>query len=178
MRKVVAYELLSLDGVAERPDKFVTEFDDVARDNLRRIIATQDAVLLGRRTYDEWVRYWPTNRSEPFASFINGVRNFVVTSTPLDLEWAGTTVVNGDVAGFVTDLKQQPGRDIGIHGSVSMTQSLLEADLVDRLRLLIAPSVCTEGRKLLELESAKRLSLTRSVASPAGHLLVDYDVKG
>ena len=54
MRKVVAYEFVSPDGVAERPDEFVTDFDDVMEENLDRVIATQDAVLLGRRTYDEW----------------------------------------------------------------------------------------------------------------------------
>jgi dihydrofolate reductase len=82
VRKVVAYELLSLDGVAEQPDEFVTEFDDVMRENLDRVIATQDAVLLGRRTYDDWAGFWPTSDIEPFASFINGVEKFVVTSTP------------------------------------------------------------------------------------------------
>ena len=82
MRKVVAYELLSLDAVAEQPDEFVTEFDDVMRENLGRVIAAQDAVLLGRRTYDDWAAFWPTSDIEPFASFINGVQKFVVTSTP------------------------------------------------------------------------------------------------
>ena len=57
MRKVVAYELLSLDGVAEQPDEFVTEFDDVMRENLGRVIAAQDTVLLGRRTYDDWAAF-------------------------------------------------------------------------------------------------------------------------
>ena len=75
MRKVVAYELLSLDGVAEQPDEFVTEFDDVMRENLARVIAAQDTVLLGRRTYDDWAAFWPTSDIEPFASFINGVRS-------------------------------------------------------------------------------------------------------
>ena len=75
MRKVVAYEFLSLDGVAESPDEFVTDFDDVMEENLDRVIATQDAVLLGRRTYDEWAVYWPKSDIEPFASFINGARN-------------------------------------------------------------------------------------------------------
>lgn len=61
MRKVVAYELLSLDGVAEQPDEFVTDFDGVMRENLVRVIATQDTLLLGRRTHDEWAGYWPTS---------------------------------------------------------------------------------------------------------------------
>jgi dihydrofolate reductase len=178
MRKVVAYELLSLDGVAERPDQFVTEFDDVMRENLGRVIAAQDAVLLGRRTYDEWARFWPTSDIEPFASFINGVQKFVVTSTPPELEWANTAVVEGSLGEVVTELKQQPGGDIGIHGSISITQSLLQASLIDELRIVIAPAVHLHGRRLFDRASAARLSLNRSITSPAGYLLVDYAVRG
>jgi dihydrofolate reductase len=174
MRKVVAYELLSLDGVAERPDEFVTDFDDVMRDNLGRVIAAQDAVLLGRRTYDDWAEFWPTSDVEPFASFINGVQKFVVTSTPPEREWAETGVVNDGLADFVTELKQQSGGDIGIHGSISLTQSLLKASLVDELRLVIAPAVHMHGRRLFDNGSPQQLSLTNSVTSPSGYLLLDY----
>lgn len=177
MRKVVVYELLSLDGVAEQPDEFVTDFDDVMRDNLARVIAAQDTVLLGRRSYDDWAGFWPTSDTEPFASFINGVQKFVVTATPPEQEWANTTVVEDRLADFVTELKQQPGGDIGIHASISLTQSLLEASLVDELRLVIAPAVQVRGRKLFDRGSAKRLSLTRSITSPTGYLLVDYQVR-
>jgi dihydrofolate reductase len=104
MRKVVAYEPLSLDGVAEQPDGFVTEFDEVMRENLGRVIATQDAVLLGRRTYDDWAEFWPTSGYEPFASFINGVDKFVVTATTSGLAWANTTVVDGGLPAFITEL--------------------------------------------------------------------------
>ena len=176
MRKVVAYELLSLDGVAEQPDEFITEFDEVMRENLGRVIAAQDAVLLGRRTYDDWAAFWPTSDIEPFASFINGVQKFVATSTAPEREWAQPAVVEGSLGDFVTKLKQQAGGDIGIHGSISVTQSLLEASLVDELRLVIAPAVNMHGRKLFDRGSASRLSLTRSITSPAGYLLVDYQV--
>ena len=176
MRKVVAYELLSLDGVAEQPDEFVTDFDDVMRENLGRVIAAQDAVLLGRRTYDDWAGFWPTSDIEPFASFINGVQKFVVTSTPPEQEWPETTRVEDGLAGFVLELKQQPGGDIGIHGSISLTQSLLEASLVDELRLVIAPAVHMHGRRLFDRGSPRRLSLTRSVTSPSGYLLLDYQL--
>jgi len=108
VRKVVAYELLSLDGVAEQPDEFVTDFDDAMRENLGRVIATQDAVLLGRRTYDDWAGFWPTSDIEPFASFINGVEKFVVTSTALGEPWANTTVVDGGLVECVTELRQRP----------------------------------------------------------------------
>lgn len=176
MRKVVAYELLSLDGVAEHPDEFVTEFDDVMRENLARVIAAQDAVLLGRRTYDDWAGFWPTSDIEPFASFINGVQKFVATSTPPEQEWPETEAVEDGLADFVLELKQQPGGDIGIHGSVSLTQALLEASLVDELRLVIAPAVHMHGRRLFDGGSPRRLSLTRSVTSPSGYLLLDYQL--
>jgi hypothetical protein len=76
MRKVVLYELLSLDGVAERPINFFLDFDDAMRENLQRLIADQDVVLLGRRTYDDWAEDWPGSDMEPFASFINKVRKY------------------------------------------------------------------------------------------------------
>ena len=178
MRKVVAYELLSLDGVAEQPDEFVTEFDDVMRDNLGRVIATQDAVLLGRRTYDDWAGFWPASDIEPFASFINGVEKFVVTSTTPEAAWANARVVDGGLVEFVTELKQQPGRDIGVHGSIALTQSLLEQGLVDELRLVIAPALQMNGRKLFDRGLSRRLTLTRNVTSPSGYLLLDFQVGG
>jgi dihydrofolate reductase len=75
MRKVVAYELLSLDGVAEEPSQFIAEFDAVMRENLARVIASQDVVILGRRTYGEWAGYWLSSDNEPFASFITAWRS-------------------------------------------------------------------------------------------------------
>ncbi|MFD1826141.1 hypothetical protein [Mumia zhuanghuii] len=68
MRHVVAYMLVSLDGVAEGPDRFVFDFDEVMDDNLRRVIDAQDTVLLGHRMYDEWSDYWPTSDHEPCAT--------------------------------------------------------------------------------------------------------------
>ena len=176
MRKVVAYELLSLDGVAEHPDKFVTNFDEVMSENLGRVIATQDAVLLGRRSYDDWAAFWPTSDIQPFASFINGVQKFVMTSTPLSPEWANSTVIEGGLHEFVEELKMAPGGDIGVHASIDVTQSLLEKGLVDELRLVIAPAVQLEGRRLFARGMPKRMSLTRNVTSPTGYLMVDYAV--
>ena len=176
VRKVVAYELLSLDGVAEQPDEFVTDFDGVMRENLDRVIATQDAVLLGRRTYDDWAEFWPTSDIEPFASFINGVEKFVVTSTTPEKTWANTRVVGGGVVEFVTKLRQQSGKDIGVHGSIALTQSLLEQGLVDELRLVIAPALHINGRKLFDRGLSRRLTLTRNITSPSGYLLLDFQV--
>ena len=116
------------------------------------LIATQDAVILGRRSYNEWAQFWPSSQIEPFATFINGVEKYVATSTPLDQEWANSTVVDGGLVEFVRDLKHQPGGDIGVHGSISVAQALLAADVVDELTLAIArrrsPAATTTPRRL------------------------------
>jgi len=174
VRNVVAYELLSLDGVAERPDEFVTEFDDIMRENLRRVIATQDTVLLGRKTFDEWAGFWPTSKIEPFATFINGVEKFVATSSPPGTKWMNSSVVDGPLTEFVAQLKTKAGGDIGLHGSIALTQSLLRAGLVDELRLVVAPAIQVRGRKLFEEDTPRRLTLTRTVTSPRGYLLLDF----
>ena len=150
MRKVVAFEFLSLDGVAEAPDRFITGWDDVMDASGATLIATQDAVILGRRSYDEWVAFWPGSDIEPFATFINGVAKFVATSIPLEREWTNTTVIDGDLAEFVRDLKDRPGGDIGVHASISVTQTLLASGVVDELRLAIAPVIVGSGRRLID----------------------------
>ena len=175
MRNVVVYELLSLDGVAEQPDQFILEFDDVMRENLGRVIGSQDAVLLGRRTYDDWARFWPGSEIEPFATFINAVQKSVATSTPLEPEWTNAFAIEGDPAAFVAELKERSGDDIGVHGSISLAQTLLEDGLVDQLRLVVAPTLQMHGRRLFEGSAAQRLSLTRSVTSPSGYLLLDFE---
>jgi dihydrofolate reductase len=174
VRKLVVYELLSLDGVAEQPDDFILDFDEVMRENLRGVIATQDTVLLGRRTYDDWAQFWPTSEIEPFASFINGAQKFVVTSTGVGGNWENAAAVEGAVTPFVAELKGQTGGDIGVHGSITLAQSLLAEGLVDELRLVVAPSIQINGRKLFDKGVPTRLSLTRSVTSPSGYLLVDF----
>jgi dihydrofolate reductase len=176
VRKLVAYELLSLDGVAEDPDQFITDFDDVMEENLGRVIATQDSVLLGRRTYDDWADFWPTSDIEPFASFINAVEKFVVTTATLGETWTNTTVIDGNLLEAVTELKSRSGGDIGLHGSIALTHALLEGGLVDELRLVVAPALQTKGRKLFEKGLSKRLTLTRNVATSSGYLLLDFRV--
>jgi dihydrofolate reductase len=176
VRKVVVYELLSLDGVAEGPDSFITEWDEAMGANLAAVIAAQDAVILGHRSYDEWAEFWPDSTIQPFATFINGVAKFVATSAPLQREWANVTVVDGGLAEFVRDLKDRPGGDIGVHASISVAQALLAAGVVDELRLVIAPRIAGRGRRLLDGLPPIQLASIRSATSPSGHLLVDYRV--
>ena len=176
MRKIVVYELLSLDGVAEAPDTFFADWDDAMGANLAAVIATQDAVILGRRSYDEWAQFWPDSQVQPFATFINGVTKYVATSTPLDRDWAGATVLNGGLVDFVRDLKQQRGGDVGVHASISVAQALLAVDVVDELRLVIAPRIAGRGRRLLDGLPPIELASIRSEISPRGYLLADYRV--
>jgi dihydrofolate reductase len=176
VRKVVVYELVSLDGVAESPESFFTDWDDVMDADLADVIATQDAVILGRRSYTEWARFWPASRMQPFATFINEVAKYIATSTPLDEDWANSAAIEDDLVEFVRELRRTPGGDIGVHASIAVAQALLAADVVDELRLVIAPTIAGRGRRLLDGVPSIRLELIRSETSPTGSLLVEYRV--
>jgi dihydrofolate reductase len=176
VRKIVVYELLSLDGVAEDPDSFIADWDDAMDANLAAVIATQDAVILGSRSYTEWAQFWPNSQIQPFSTFINGVTKYVATSTPLDQNWAHSSVFDGGLVEFVTDLKTQGGGDVGVHASISVAQALLAADVVDELRIVIAPRIAGRGRRLLDGLPSIRLESIRGQMSPTGHLLADYRV--
>jgi dihydrofolate reductase len=170
------YELLSLDGVAEDPDKFFIDWDEAMEANLAAIIATQDAVILGRRSYDEWSAFWPGSAIEPFATFINGVAKYVASSTPLGRQWHNATAIEGGLVQFVQRLKQSSGGDIGVHASISVAQALLAADAIDEVRLVVAPAIAGGGRRLLDGLPPMRLVSLRSATSPRGYLLADYRI--
>ena len=177
MRKIVVYELLSLDGVAEAPEAFFADWDSTMDAHLAAVIASQDAVILGRRSYAEWATFWPTSEIQPFADFINSVTKYVATSTPLDRDWPNATAVETGLVDFVRELKETSGGEVGVHASISVAQSLLAADVVDELRLVIAPAIVAYGRRLLDGVPSTRLEAIRSDVSPTGSLLVDYRVR-
>lgn len=186
MRKVVVYMLMALDGAVDEPSRYFLEmdrpgdgppeFDPVMDAGEAEVIATQDIVLLGRGMYEEWVSYWPTAEDQPFAEFINRVKKYVVTSSPLTSEWNNTEVVAAPIEDFVADLKSQPGGDIGVHGSIELTQSLLRAGLVDELRLVVGPIVGCTGRRLFEDLPERRLELLSAVPTPSGSLMLAYRI--
>lgn len=101
---------------------------------------------------------------------------YVATSTPLDREWANTTVIEGDLVEFVRDLKNRPGGETGAHARISVAQALLAAGAIDELKLAIVPAIAGTGRKLLDGLPATRLEVLRGTTSPTGYLLVDYRV--
>jgi dihydrofolate reductase len=174
-RKVVLYELLSLDGVAEEPGDWMFDSGPELFTNLGRTIESQEDILLGRGTYDYWVGYWPTSDLEPFASFINGNQKHVFTSSEPKAGWDNTTLVTTPAIDYVEQLKQGTGGDIGIHGSISLAQSLLRARLVDELRLVIAPTIAGRGRRLFaDDEGRADLELVDVERSDRGTLFLGY----
>ncbi len=182
VRKLVLYTLMTLDGAVDHPEEYfasepgeVPAFDELMSDFERELIEAQDTVLLGRRMHDEWSRYWPTAPHEPFASFINTVKKYVVTSTPLATDWPNTEAVHGPLEQVVDDLRSRDGGDIGVHGSIELAQSLLAAGLVDELRLVVAPVVGFGGRRLFTGEhDVRRFTLVDATSSPSGSLLLTY----
>ncbi|MGC4959615.1 dihydrofolate reductase family protein [Actinomadura citrea] len=174
MRKVVLYHLMSLDGVAYEDGDWLADDGPQMVDYLGRVIAKQDDVLLGRGTYDYWVGHWPASDFQPFADFINGTHKHVVTSSAFSKEWANSTRVTTDVHGYVTAMKQEPGGDIGLHGSVELARSLLRAQLVDELRLVVAPSVVGHGRRVFDGDGVQAWGLAEVERGKNGTLFLDY----
>jgi dihydrofolate reductase len=129
--------------------------------------------------YDEWSGYWPKSDEQPFADFINGVKKYVVTSTPLTTAWGDAEAVTGPIAEFLADLKARSGGDIGVHGSVELAQSLLAAGLVDVLHLALGPVLDPVGRRLFErVDAWTRLELLKATPTPSGAVWVSYRVAG
>ncbi len=174
MRKVVVYELLSLDGVAESPERFFTEWDAVMDANLAEVISDQDAVVLGRRSFDEWAQFWPTSDVQPFADFINAVPKFVATSSPLQHEWSDSSVIDGDVVEALRALKSTSGGAIGVHASISLARALFRADVVDELRLVVAPRTAGAGRRLFDGVGPIDFEMQTCANSPTGYVLLTY----
>lgn len=176
MRKVVLYQLLSLDGVAEEPGDWMFDGGRELFDNLAGIIERQDAILLGHGTYDYWAGYWPTSDVEPFASFVNGTTKHVFASSRPAAEWANSVIVSEPVDGYVAELKRRPGADIGVHGSIRLARSLLRSDLVDELRLVMSPVLANNGgRRLFDGDDVlRRFDLLEVSTSAAGTVFLAY----
>jgi len=104
LRKVVSGLFISLDGVTEAPDRWQFDnFDAQMMASLQAFIAAEDAVLMGRVTYQEWASYWPTSSDEPFASFINNIPKYIVSTTLDRVDWQNSTLLKGP------SLKRSPG---------------------------------------------------------------------
>jgi dihydrofolate reductase len=155
MRKIVANFFISLDGVVERPDQWhFPYFNDEMGEVVGSGMAESDAMLLGRKTYEEFAAFWPA-QSEPPADHMNGIQKVVVSTTLKRADWQNSTVIRGNLAEALGQLKNQPGKDIGTVGSATLVRSLLREGLLDELRLLIHPIVVGSGAKLFDGDAGK-----------------------
>jgi dihydrofolate reductase len=159
MRTLIVNTFMSLDGVMQAPGGPEEDptggftlggwaapyFDD---EMIARMSESGPyELLLGRGTYEIFAAHWPYDEG-PIADHLNGTRKHVASRTRDELEWSNSTLIAGDVAEYVADLKRQDGPEIQVHGSPGLIQTLLEHDLIDEFRLWIFPLVLGGGKRL------------------------------
>jgi dihydrofolate reductase len=158
MRNLIINTFMSLDGIMQAPGGPEEDptggftlggwaapyFDE---EMLERMSTTDYELLLGRGTYEIFAAHWPYDEG-PIADHLNRTRKHVASTTRDELEWSNSTLIAGDVAAYVTELKRQDGPEIQVHGSPGLIQTLLRNDLIDELRLWIFPVVLGSGKRL------------------------------
>ncbi len=168
-------------GGFERGGWARTQFDDEAMTCVREIYQRADAFLFGRRTYDLFAGYWGVREDleDPIVGALNTQPKYVASNTLTEPGWANTTVLSGDVAAAIGELKARPGGELQVHGSGALTRWLLENELVDEINLLIVPVIVGQGTRLFPdagLDFA--LDLVDSRAFPKGVTLQVYRPAG
>ncbi|KIH99682.1 deaminase/reductase [Streptomonospora alba] len=193
--KITMTHFVTLDGVSQGPgsptedtsDGFgaggwlVPHMDEVFVQRTSEWLDRADGLLLGRRTYEAFARDWPqiTDPGDPFTERMNALPKYVVSNTLATGGWAPTTVLRGDPTTAVRECAEQPGRELQVHGSARLGNTLLSAGVVDTLRLVVAPVVLGSGRRLLAHPStATGLRLVRHEATAQGLLLLEYRTTG
>ena len=193
MRKVIANEFLSLDGVAQAPGGADEDpsggfahggwhmrymEDELAQQWVLRSIREAGGFLLGRRTYEIFAAYWPNASEEEqvIAEPLNTKPKYVASTTlTAPLEWQNSTLVDGEVAAAVASLKQQDSGDLHVIGSTELMQTLIEHDLVDEFRLMIDPVVLGGGKRIFrDGGSIKSLRLIDGQVTSMGAILATY----
>lgn len=184
MRKLVVTENITLDGVIEATGGWFSPAGDEADvDNsdmeatVRRQTEAEDAVLLGRVTFEEFRGYWPaqTDDTTGITAHLNQVSKYVVSGTLDDPRWENTTVLRGPLTNEVRALKEQPGREISVTGSITLVHELIETGLIDEYRLFLYPVVVGRGRRLFEnAANVPALALVETQTYRSGVVLLTY----
>ncbi len=175
VRNVVVTEFLSLDGVMEEPGWTFEYWNDEIAKFKGDESSASDALLLGRVTYEGFAAAWPESTDEG-AEYFNSVRKYVVSTTLEEpLEWNNSTLIKDDLVARVTELKQQDGKDITVHGSATLAQTLMRHDLVDRYRLLVYPLVVGRGKRLFEEGVPTTLKLLEARSFGSGVVALVYE---
>jgi dihydrofolate reductase len=185
MGRIIVTEFASLDGVIEDPGGSedykhggwsfeISRGDEGDKFKLDEALDA-DALLLGRVTYEGFADAWPKRDGE-FADKFNDMPKYVVSSTLEDPEWNNSTVLEGEVADSVAELKQEQDGDIVVHGSAQLVTELLANDLVDELRVMMFPVVLGSGKRMLgEIADKKPLKLTDSRIVGDGVAILVYE---
>jgi dihydrofolate reductase len=182
--------MMSLDGVTQSPGApeedpsggfdlggwAMPYFEDEARKHVGGIFGRADAFLFGRKTYEIFASYWPLQSDEDtVAAALNSRPKHVVSSTLGELSWDGAALLGGEVVEAVTELKTRPGRELQVHGSIELTQTLLAAGLVDRHHISILPVVLRGGARLFDgAMSPMKFRLEGATTTPSGVQLLTY----
>jgi dihydrofolate reductase len=173
--------MLTLDGFYEGPDQGFDwpnvdeEFNNFSVSQLN----DADTLLFGRVTYELMAKYWPSpaaREDDPIVTEgMNTLPKIVVSTTLGEPEWANTRLVNDDVAGEITRLKQQPGKDLAVLGSPNLTRSLIHMGLLDELRIMVNPVVLGDGRSLFNSSKEElKLELRQTRTFASGNVLLSY----
>jgi dihydrofolate reductase len=138
-----------------------------------------DALLLGRRTWEIWLPYWPHHDDNQVGHAINVLPKYVPSTTLEDPAWQHTHVIAGDVEAAVRELKARPGGELQVHGSGELLRWLLERDLVDELNLRIYPVIVGDGLRLFpERGQTHHMELVETRSTPSGVMLQTYRPAG
>ena len=191
--RIIISEFISLDGVVQAPGGRNEDTDggfrhggwsmryfdpEVMGSSIDETASRTDALLFGRRTWQVMAGAWPGRAGDPFADWMNAVEKHVVSNTlsESDLTWAPTSLIRGnDLVAAVTALRERPGRDVNVMGSARLARSLLGADVVDELNLMIEPIVLGGGKGIFPADSeAHRFELVSATTAGTGVQVCRY----
>lgn len=178
MRKIVVAEFMSADGVVEAADAWQMPFQTEEMGEItERQTRDNDAFLYGRVTYDMFAPYWPTLKNNEYgvADKLNSAPKYVVSTTLQKAEWNNSTLLKSIEE--VRKLKEQPGGRIGIIGSTKLVHSLLVADLIDEIQVLMHPIVVGKGVRLFPDGYSSAMKLVDSKTLPLGVLYLTYEIE-
>ena len=180
--KLTTNQQVSVDGVVENNGRWArSQFDSDAMSWNDQAYQRADAFLFGRRTYDLFAGYWGVrgDLENPIVGALNTKPKYVASNTLTDPQWTGTTLLSGDLATAIQELKARPGGELQVVGSGTLTQWLLEHDLIDEMNLLIIPIVVGQGARLFPDNGPDlALDLIESRAFPKGITLQVYRPAG
>lgn len=177
MAKIVVSEFISLDGVIETPQNWHMSYisEDMGAATMEQLLGT-DALLYGRKTYDEMAGVWPHMKNNEYgiADKLNSAPKYVVSNTLQSTDWNHTTIISGDVVDAISKLKQDTDGVIAITGSGTLIASLLPTGLIDEYQLMVHPVVVGKGKHLFPDGADVKLKLTGTQTFASGVILLTY----